>query len=498
MAPSQIALANALNELVDAGRVVVTESRVSLAVNQLTGTEADAIVNLLEADGWHDVAAGDAGGEIPRDLLAGSGEGVRVTAVRMPLPDGVDAVLTKSGFAALLDRPYATSLVWVHGLQTTIDTWSVRYAPWGSAEPFVALDAPANPARIVRVLGPGGPGDQLGRWLLRETNVSAETAAMAPWKERAAKRLLASLAQEIEPDGRLLFRGPPPTRFTPSHGDIDQASFAALQAAAGWAYENTRELDNRHGLVAAEVARTSLRNGSLRDLAATLPAALEGARIAYNFGVTQQSKDTLRALGDLRKSVSDDAAKLSETTRSLGTAVVGAVFGNIGLIVARLTLPANGAFIGPAAILIGVVLAFYVGAIVASGSHYIAIQRDLRGDWRTRLYRFLGDDEYNLMVTRPAERAERAFWTTAIVGIVMTALLLIAVCFIATAPPVHVNNPDATLSPSTDGTSDAAAEKATAPPLPRAGSAVTPSPSPPVSPKPSAASEVLDATKRQN
>jgi len=273
-------------------------------------------------------------------------------------------------------------------------------------------------------LGSNGPGDQLGRWLLRSSDQSVEVAAMAPWKERATKRLLAALAQEIEVDGKLLFRGPPPTRFSQSSSKIDQASFATLQSAAGWAYENSRELDNRHGLVAAEVARTSLRDGSLKDLAATLPAALESAKIAYNFGVTQQSKDTLKALSDLRKSVSDDTAKLSETTRSLGGAVIGAVFGNIGLIVARLTLPTNGAFIGPAAMLIGVVLTIYVGAVIASGAHYIAIQRDLRNDWRFRLYRFLGDDEYNVMVTQPAKRAERAFVGTAIAGALMTVLLL--------------------------------------------------------------------------
>lgn len=441
MAPSQIALASALNELVDAGRVVVTETRASLAVNQLNGPEAVAIVGLLEADGWHDVSASDAGGEIPSNLLATSGEGVRVTAVRMPLPEGVEAVLTKSGFGALLDRPSVTSVVWVHGLRTPVETLSVLYAPWGSTEPFVPLDAPANPARVVRVLGLSGPGDQLGRWLLRSEDQSVEVAAMAPWKERATKRLLASLAQEIETDGKLLFRGPPPTRFSQINGNIDQALFAKLQSTAGWTYENSRELDNRHGLLAAEVARTSLRDGSLQDLAATLPAALESAKIAYNFGVTQQSKDTLKALSDLRKSVSDDTAKLSETTRSLGGAVISAVFGNIGLIVARLTLPANAAFIGPAAMLIGVILTLYVGAVIASGAHYIAIQRDLRKDWRVRLYRFLGDEEYNVMVTRPAKRAEVAFWITAIAGAVMTVILLIAVYFIAASPTVPAEKP---------------------------------------------------------
>ena len=178
-----------------------------------------------------------------------------------------------------------------------------------------------------------------------------------------------------------------------------------------------------------------MRDGGLADLASALGPALEGARIAYNFGVTQQSKDTLKALGDLRKAVTDDAAKLSETTRSLATAIVGAVFGNIGLIVARLTLPANGVFIGPAAMLLGIVLAIYVVSVIVSGSQYISIQRELRKDWRHRLYRFLSDDEYQRMVERPAVRAERFFWITAIIGVVMTLALLAAVYFIAVVPP---------------------------------------------------------------
>ncbi|TIV70763.1 MAG: hypothetical protein E5V79_06450, partial [Mesorhizobium sp.] len=89
------------------------------------------------------------------------------------------------------------------------------------------------------------------------------------------------------------------------------------QSVATWVYENDRELENRHGLLAAEVARTSFRDGDAQALAGVLGTAFEGARIAYNFGVTQQSKDTLKALGDLRKTVSDDATKLSETTRTL-------------------------------------------------------------------------------------------------------------------------------------------------------------------------------------
>lgn len=438
MEPSQAALADCLNRLVDGGRVTVTEAAEGIAVYQLTGAEAEAVLQALEAAGWTEAAAEDAGGEIARDLVAGTANGVRVTAIRPGVPANVEAVLTQAGLAALLNRPPRKSVVWVEGITDVVDTLSIRYAPWGSSDEFEPADDVPNPARVVRILGGEGPGDHLGRWVLRSPDTKVEDDALKPWRALAAQRLLASLAQEVEADGTLLFRGPPPTRFAQTGAaEIDPDSFAHLQALAQWIFENDRELENRHGLVAAEIARTSLRGGTLADLAGALDSTLEGAKIAYNFGIAQQSRDTLKALGDLRKAVSDDAAKLSETTRGLAAAVVGAVFGNIGLIVARLTLPANAVFIGPAAKLLAAVLAIYVVAIIASGWHLLAIQQSLRKDWRNHLYRFLSDADYDRMVEKPARAATRAFWAFAGVGLLMTVMTVVAALRIADSSSVQ-------------------------------------------------------------
>lgn len=436
MEPSLTELASALDRLVAEGRVVVTETREGLAVNQLVGAEAELVVALLEACAWEEITASDAGGEIPREFLEQTGDGVRVTAKRTDILTGIDAVLTQTGFAALLEREAIGPIIWVHGLRERVDTRALRFAPWGDKEPFSAQPVLASPAKVVRVLGPGGPGSQIDRWLLLEESKDIGDDALRPWRLRGTAKLVSALAQEIEPDGKLLFRGPPPTRFAVDQVDLEASSFKALQAATFWVFENSREVENRHGLLAAEIARASLRDGNVSDLAAILQSAFEGARIAYGFGVTQQSKDTLKALSDLRKAVSDDASKLSDTTRTLGAAIVGAIFGNIGLIVARITLPSNGVYIGPAAALIALVLTIYVAVIIGSGLHFISIQKELREDWRNRLYRFLADDEYDRMVRRPAARAERAFNIIASVGAAMAVILLIAVFFIV-YPPTH-------------------------------------------------------------
>jgi hypothetical protein len=355
-----------------------------------------------------------------------------ITAQRPPTPAGIEVILTRRAFAALLEKPPEATIVWVEGLTSVIDTRSVRYCPWWHEGEFKPADGAESVAKVTRLLGRKGPGGDLGRWLLKTAATPVHQDAMKPWRLRAASRLLRAMAQEIEPDDKLLFKGPPPTRFTVGNEeDLTADLFATLQSAAGWLLENERELENRHGLLAAEIARTATRGGSAMDLAGTLRLALEGARIAYSFGVTQQNKDTLRALGDLRKAVSEDTAKLSEIMRTLGTAVAGAVFANIGLIIARLSVPANATFVGKAAILVGIVLTIYVASVVGSGMHYIWVQGYLRREWRGSLYKFLSDDDYRRLVDVPVGRAETAFWCAACAGILMLVISLVAVFRIA-------------------------------------------------------------------
>lgn len=416
------------------GVVTITESRTSLSVYQLSGPQAKEVVALLEAGDWTNLRISDEGGALHEEMLKETSKDITVVADRKALPTGVEGVITLSGFDRLLSRAPSSRVVWVEGLEQAVDTLTVRYAPWGDIEEFEVKGEVADPAKVVRFLAPSNEGrGNLARFILKNPDQPANEPSLAPWRKRAIDCLTTALAHEVEPDGQLLFRGPPPTRYALSKtAHVRDSAFAALQRATAWTYENDRELENRHGLLAAEVARTSLRGGDISDLLNSLELALEGARIAYAFGVNQQSKEALRSLADLRKAISDDTAKLSETTRSLCAAVVGAVFGNIGLLIARVSLQSNAKFIGGAAILLGVVLALYVAAIIYSGHRYIGIQRQLRKDWREKVYRFLTDEDYEKLVGDPVKKSENTFYVVSLIGMLMVLLCLYAVYDLAT------------------------------------------------------------------
>jgi hypothetical protein len=432
MERSRTALARAVDALADAGRATVTESRTELALYQLNGASARSVAALLAPAGFSLARLADEGGDLLPDQLDESAERVELVATKPATPADVFPVLTANGFRAIMVRAPEQPTIWVEGIDRDLITATTAYRPWGSAGVFLPDATPPDPARVVRELT-GRPVEAIGRWLVRDPDADTAGRVLSPWRIRAAEVLAAALAQEVEPDGSLLFRGPPPTRFRSTGATkVDVGSLAALQRAAGWVYENPRELENRHGLLAAEVSRASLRDGDLADLAAVAGVALEGARIAYGFGVSQQSRDALKTLSDLRKAVADETGKVAEATRSLATAVLAAAVGNVGLVVARVTIAKDARFVAPAAVAIGVALAVYVGLVIGSGAHFLAIQRDLRRDWRDRLYRFLGHDEYRRMVDNPIGRAEKAFRNAAIGSGIIAALMLGAVILIAT------------------------------------------------------------------
>lgn len=433
MTRSRSALANAVEDLLQDQRVALTETRDGLVLNQLLGAEAKHVLALLEENGWEGVQALDEGGDMDPAGIDDDDRGITIRVRKPGVPDNVEAILTRFGLEAALVRRAISGTIWLHGLSEAIETLSVRFAPWGDTTPFIPEAEIASPRKVVRVLDDGARfPDDMGRWLLRDSNSEISGRAIEPWRRMAVERLGQSLADEIEPDGRLLFRGPPVTRFTPAAGPlVEERSLAILQIATSWVFENSREVENRHALFAAEVARTALTGGTASDLSELAKHALEGARIAYNFGVVGQSRDALKALADLRKAVGEETAKLAENTRSLATAVAGSVIANLGIIVARLTMPTTSTWVPAAAIVIGLVLVLYVASIAGSGIHYLRLQASLRSEWRQRLYRFLEEEEYDRMVTKPVSSAEAGFWVATAAAAVMTVLLFIAVWFIA-------------------------------------------------------------------
>ncbi|CAO4176265.1 hypothetical protein [Methylorubrum aminovorans] len=116
-----------------------------------------------------------------------------------------------------------------------------------------------------------------------------------------------SLPTELYRDGsasRVALAGRPSRRIDLGEAPAGDPAFAVLQRAARWTYLEGTDIEVRHTLLTAELAREWKPERPFGDgLAERLEPALDLASLVYKAHLRSGSKDTLKALADLRKTL---------------------------------------------------------------------------------------------------------------------------------------------------------------------------------------------------
>lgn len=345
--------------------------------------------------------------------------------------DGLLRLLTNVGLVEWLARDDDRRSWQLGRLGSSFETHGILFSPWGRDEADTAVPTGSrNARRLVRqATGRREVPTSMNRWLLTDREAFPEMdEAAGAWAAVAARKLALALPDEMDGERQVLrFKGPPrlDLRLPPAETDmlaaLGRAGFLALQEAVDWTFEVEREAEMRHILLATEFARCG-GSGDAADafLKENAADALAGARTAYQIQLAGLSSDALKTLSELRRSVSDDTAKVADGTRQIITAVAGALAVGAGLLAAR-----SSGSVNPT--LIQVVLALaavYVAITIVSGVLFTLLQRQVRRAWQPRLYRFLTKADYESLVGGPARSAERALWISSALGVVAIVLML--------------------------------------------------------------------------
>ncbi|MCW2317605.1 hypothetical protein M2322_003169 [Rhodoblastus acidophilus] len=435
---SVTALAELLDRLLQERRAFLKEADDTVTPSGLSLDVVHEILRLCYALGWRAQVFDSAGSVWTEEQLSEDLSPFRVVFKKPPAPDGCLQILTNHGFRERLGSDEVASVWHVARLTKPLKTQKYLFTPWGVGTEYQPSETSKNPRLLVKEYGEQRlvPPD-IRSWMLQDaqSDLDVNDPAARTWANEAIQTLSRCLANEIDgTDHSLLFKGPPRLRLRTTDlelepiDDLGLNGFSLLQTAAHWVFDNEREAEMRHVLLATELARSG--NGGAEPIAYIrehLGAALDGAKIAYQMGLAEMSRDTLKSLADLRKAIADETSKLADSTRQLGTSVTGAMAVGFTLIAARFTNSAHPYLI--AAIMIVVVI--YVGLVIYWGQQFISLQRELRREWQPKLYRFLAPDEYRKMVDRPAAKAEKTYYRTSAVGAVAVLLLAGAVIYAA-------------------------------------------------------------------
>ena len=413
----------------------VVETADTVSASNLSARQTRELCGLVEAEGWRLTIFDQANESWTQDELDEDLAPFRVTIVKPPAGADVARILTDVGFAAWLVEPSA-SVCQVARLSRPFETLGVRFTSWDEpASPFEPAEKTASPQSLVREYnGQARAPVDVRTWLLRNVDEGPfDNSTFRTWMAVAAVHTLRALPDEIDPmNGSLKFKGPPRLALhvsadrTEVLSELSVDGFKNLQRGVRWVFENAREAEMRHALFATEIARSGIETDRaeiyLREHA---EAALDGAKIAYQASLALLSSETLKALADLRKAVTEETAKVTEATRQITGAVAAALAVGVGLMAARVSSAASGNLI----IAIMIIAAAYVLMVILSGLQFTWLQRGLRRGWQARLYRYLPRSEYQALVLTPTGRAEASLFWVAGIGIVITFLISTLVIF---------------------------------------------------------------------
>lgn len=364
-------------------------------------------------------------------------------SLRFQTPDAVPHILTPEGWRSFLHNEreiYSTKAVKLAFIKNGFSTRAFNIEPWINAPTANASQnqkrkIDIGPRRQVRCQSPDLMAPvQIEPWILFES-APEDCQAITIWREIAAQKIAKSLPNEIYKDGevsKVNLSGQPPRRLELGNFQADKTPFKSLQEAATWVYLEGDDVEVRHTFLSAELARAWNPDISFcAGLDSRLADALDSARLVYKAHLRSGSKDTLKALADLRKTLADEVQKLLQQSKDLLSTVWRDVAIAIGAMAIRFSMDsakATGVSVGFAAIYFTV--AIYIGVsywiVITTNNKFLKIIETARQSWRTKLYAFLDDDDYKALADKPLTDAVNVYQSTQVI----TNTVVIIVIFI--------------------------------------------------------------------
>jgi hypothetical protein len=204
-----------------------------------------------------------------------------------------------------------------------------------------------------------------------------------------------------------------------------------LNGAANWVFLSGKDIKARHLIFANELARAYRPN---QDFAITLDRAFEAAKVTYEAHVQSSSRETIKALADLRKTVIDETQKVAQRAQDL----TATLWRDLAVSVASFVLK----ILGDASKVTGPVISasFYFAAAMfvalsfalqwRINTAFISSQTSSRQQWMQTLYSYISEREREEIAEAPIKQAMRNYYETrAVLTVVYIFLVIVLIIF---------------------------------------------------------------------
>ncbi|ARW11750.1 hypothetical protein [Acetobacter ascendens] len=318
------------------------------------------------------------------------------------------------------------------------------FAPWNNFDeilPNLLLDENefnVAPRRYVRDLSGGKVPLTIGESLLIG-NADETCPTFLAWRKEATSRLLLTLVNEVWLENgeiKVLISGP--RKVTAVYSLKNDVSFSVATEVARWVYASGRDIDVRYTLFTYELAREFPEDSNFSDNFYKYgPKALDIAKTSFSTYVKETSKDTLKSLGDLRKTLNEDVAKITSQAKDFLTSMwrdfafaVTVIIGRISLSILKPDLAGN-IYIFYLMIFTAIFLFISCISNLFINNRFMCITKENRKIWKNKLYGFLSDAELKSLADEPINQAESIYNKIAIFGFISYLLVSVVIIFLA-------------------------------------------------------------------
>ncbi len=409
------------------------------------------ILTQLPVIGVSSISTIDALGD-PVDLVSSAaelaGQELRIQVVKTTSTTTVFCITT-DGLRALFSDFNASNLVrqvWVASDFQPFRTEGCRVDPWGNHAHETAVEeemihAP-DPRRLVKDFVGGRVPKSVFPYLLAiDAPEPVPSLVFETWKGLAVVRLLYSLVNEVLSTDKeqVVITGTRPRKIdSVLKSPISNNVFGAATEAARWIYASGRDVDIRFTLFTYELSREWPDAMQFTDgFAARGGLALEAAKTAFCAHVQETSKDTLKSLAELRKTLSEEVTKVVSQTRDLLATMWRDFLVATTALLGRVVLlgsdkPLNNP--GPLKALLTGAAFFLVFSLILSlrtNAKFMTIAETSRIEWRKKLYGFLNDEDFKKLSDNPLSQSADAYKRVQLAVII--AYLMVVICLLWSA-----------------------------------------------------------------
>lgn len=415
------------------------EASVGVAISEIPGTlSLQGQFSQVALEAWHQatrdaardgyqITCRDAIGEVQdldeADLPALATDDLRITltienpacAVHLGTAEGLSRVL------AAEDTITGVEVLRLLNLDLPVETEGPRIERWEDGARACEPRSPSpypSPRRFARTIaGTVRAPLEIDPWLLRGDSARNDTPFVI-WRQAAAVNIQRALVNEIyEADGatQVVLAGMPTRRIALGAAQVDSEFFRLLQRAARWVFTEGQDVELRHTLLTNELAREWRDDEAFAiGLAKRLSTAMESASLAYRAHVQQSSKETIKSLSDLRKTLAEEIGKVTQQTRDLTASLWRDVAVAIVAIAFRFSLDSAKAGSGKSAFaLIFMLVATYIviSQVVSvwSSRAFLGVAAESRAHWRRKGYAYLSDEEFDALAEEPLKNARKIY-----------------------------------------------------------------------------------------